>query len=75
MRHILPALLLLALLLIIAYEFPLYSVLNYIASLFEPDIMGIPDCDTGNDWLSHMPYVGRSIMRAVGVLLCAPYYN
>ena len=43
---------------------------KYISTLFVLDIMGHYDCDTGNDWLTHIPEFTVELTRSIGIKVC-----
>ena len=51
----------------------LFPIALYINALFEPDIMGYPDCDTLNDWLIYVLPVLRKATYDLGTSICLHY--
>lgn len=43
---------------------------KYIYTLFDLDIMGHYDCDTGNDWLVNLPEFTVEFTRSIGIKVC-----
>lgn len=68
-------LLLLALLIFSMILNALLPIALYISALFDPDIMGYPDCDTMNDWLTHVLPVLRETTYNIGTRICLHYPN
>ncbi len=51
----------------------MFPIALYISALFDPDIMGYPDCDTMNDWLTHVLPVLREATYNIGTRICLRY--
>ena len=66
-------LLLLALLIFSMILNALLPIALYISALFDPDIMGYPDCDTMNDWLTYVLPVLRETTYNIGTRICLHY--
>ena len=48
----------------------------YLGALYEPDLYGYPDCDTMNDWFTHVLPVLQPYIYKVGTTMCIPFqYN
>lgn len=67
------ALTLIAILLFALLFNALFPIALYISALFEPDIMGHPDCDTMNDWLIYVLPVLRNTAYDLGTRICLHY--
>ncbi len=67
------ALTLIAILLFALLFNALFPIGLYISALFDPDIMGYPDCDTMNDWLTHVLPVLREATYNIGTRICLRY--
>ena len=66
-------LLLLALLTLSLIFNAIFPIALYISALFEPDIMGYPDCDTMNDWLIYVLPALRDTAYDLGSRICLHY--
>ena len=67
------ALTLIAILLFALLFNALFPIALYISALFEPDIMGYPDCDTMNDWLIYVLPMLRDAAYDLGTRICLHY--
>lgn len=65
--------LLLALLILSLVFNALFPIALYISALFEPDIMGYPDCDIMNDWLAYVLPILRETTYNIGIRICLHY--
>ena len=65
--------LLLALLILSMIFNAIFPIALYISALFEPDIMGYPDCDIMNDWLAHVLPILRGATYIIGIRICLHY--
>ena len=66
-------LLLLALFILSMILNALFPIALYISALFDPDIMGYPDCDTMNDWLIYVLPALREVTYDLGTHICLHY--
>lgn len=74
MSHTNKSIVLLFALLIIGLIFnAMFPIALYISALFDPDIMGYPDCDTMNDWLIYVLPVLRDTAYDLGSHICLHY--
>lgn len=74
MAHSHKAIALLSLLFLLAIVFNiLLPIALYLSALFDPDIMGYPDCDTLNDWLTHVLPILRDATYNIGTRICLHY--
>lgn len=50
-----------------------WPIALYLSALLEPDIYGYPDCDTLNDWLTHVLPVLQDAIYRIATRICLRY--